>query len=907
MPELYLILQIAGAMLSLDLIILLFFRWDCMERKVLIVLFGDIFIFNVINVLSYMMPEEWVFTLGIYIYTALEMVFIVGITMIIISMSEYPLPRKLLLMESLYFAVLYVLLLTNHKHHLFFKTQTIKEINGRQIVLETPGVFKYMFRFGFLFVVLALFVFALVVYVKRQKEVQKGRRIKMKLLVIGTVIPLLGSILYVAGVLEESVAASLSMLAEGIIVMFSLNKYHFMDVIQSARDLVVDTMRLALIIIDEEFYYLDANQYAKKIYPELKELGEGSWLPDQMPDLYELFQKKQAERFSMGERQYECQASEVYHQGKMRGYALCIYDVTEQQNYMEQLKGLHQKAEQENEEKSLFLANASHEIRTPMNVILGMSEINLHKNTDPEMEYVLKSIYSAGKGLMNLINGILDFSKIEAGKMELQKAPYILEEILMDMANMVYTKLYQQPVEFSLEILGKVPAQLLGDSSKIRIILTNLLGNAMKYTEEGSICLQVEGTKRAEQEVSLTFRVKDTGTGMHQEEADHIFENYTQVGTYTEAREKGTGLGLAITKRMVELMEGTIDVESQIGKGTVFTVSVSQPSFGSRMLSNGRISREDVKHYLQNETVVEAVTAAYPGMKVLVVDDMETNAVITAGTLKLYQIDSDVAGSAQEAFQKMEEKSYDMLLIDQIMPGIDGVTMVKQIQRKQDWDQVPMIALTANRGRRNEMLLKDSGFDEVLEKPIDKERLEQILEEYLGQRRAKRAEVYRAYFRELDHIGGQLEQQLLENPEHFVIHVHGIKGASRNIGMTQLGNFAEQMEVDGREGRWEEVQKNLPEFLNLLNETKEKIERDIGNAPFAGRKTMGKKSRLEPEALKELSEAFEKFDLEQAEQIMQKLWEYEYDLGEQEFLESLQEDLENLDYELAVEKIRSFA
>lgn len=907
MPELYLILQIAGAMLSLDLIILLFFRWDCMERKVLIVLFGDIFIFNVINVLSYMMPEGWIFTLGIYVYTALEAIFIIGITMIIISMSEYPLPRRLLIVESLYFAVLYVLLLTNYRHHLFFRTQTIEEINGRQIVMETPGIFKYMFRFGFLFVVLALFVFALVVYVKRQKEVQKGKRVKMKLLVIGTVIPLFGSILYVTGAMEESAAASLSMLAEGIIVMFSLNKYHFLDVIQSARDLVVDTMRLALIIVDEEFYYLDSNQYAKTIYPDLGELEEGCWLPGQMPDLYELFQGKQENGLSLGERQYECQVSEVYHQGRMRGYALCIYDVTEQQKYMEQLKMLRQKAEQENEEKSLFLANASHEIRTPMNVILGMSEINLHKNTDPEMEYVLKSIYSAGKGLMNLINGILDFSKIEAGKMELQEAPYALEKILMDMANMVYTKLYQQPVKFSLEILGKVPVQLLGDSSKIRIILTNLLGNAMKYTEEGSICLQVEGREETEEEVSLVFRVKDTGTGMHQEEADHIFENYTQVGTYTEAREKGTGLGLAITKRMVELMEGTIGVESQIGKGTVFTVNVRQKPLGSQRLSEGRISREDVKHYLQNEMIVEQVNAAYPGMKVLVVDDMETNAVITAGTLKLYQIDSDIAGSAQEAFQKMEEKSYDMLLIDQIMPGMDGVTMVKQIQRKQDWDQVPMIALTANRGRKNEMLLKDSGFDEVLEKPIDKGKLEQILEIYLGQRRAKRAEVYSAYFRELDHIGGRLEQQLWENPENFVIHVHGIKGASRNIGMSQLGNFAEQMESDGREGRWEEVQKNLPEFLELLEETKEKIKKEIQNAPWTGRKSTGKKGSLEPEILRELSEAFENFDLEQAEQIMQKLWEYEYDPKEQKLLESLQEDMENLDYELAVEKIRAFA
>lgn len=902
MPELYLMLQIAGAMLALDLIILLFFRWDCIERKTLIVLFADIFIFNVINVLGYLLPEEWIFNLGNFAYTALEIVFIVGITVIIISMSECPLPKKLIALESLYFIVLYALLLTNDRHHLYFGRQNVMEVNGRQMIKETPGLFNYMFRFGFLSVVVALFIFALIVYVRRRSIVQRGKRVKMKLLVIGTVIPLFGSILYVTGLLEESAAASLSMLAEGVIVMFSLNKYHFLDVIQNARDVVVDTMRLALIIVDEEFYYLDSNQYAKMIYPGLKELEEGCYLPEKMPEIYGLFQEKQT--VSMGERHYECQVS---HERGMQGYALCIYDVTEQKKYMEQLEKMRQKAEQENEEKSLFLANASHEIRTHMNVILGMSEISMHRSANPEMEYVLKSIYSAGKGLMDMINGILDFSKIEAGKMELQEAPYSLEKILMDMANMAYTKLYQKSVDFSLEIGQMVPDQLMGDGSKIRIILTNLLGNAMKYTEEGTISLTVEGRWKDDGEASLTFQVRDTGTGMKEEDAAHIFENYTQVGEYTKARAQGTGLGLAITKRMAELMDGTITVESQIGRGTVFQVTVRQKCFDAKILDSQKISRENVRNYLRNETLVDQVSASYPGMAVLVVDDMRANALVAAGILELYQIESDIAGSAAEAFAMMEQKSYDMLFVDQLMPEMDGAAMAKQFRKKQDWDAVPMIALTGNRGAENELLLKNSGFDEVLEKPIDKGKLGKILEEYLGQRRERKSEVYRAYVRELKQIGGCLEQQLQENQENFVIYVHGIKGSSKNLGMMELGNFAERMEMAGRNGETEEIQKELPAFLQLLKETEEKIEKELANLCPAGEKQSCQREECDRELLMDLVKALEDFHLDQAEEIMKNLLNYTYEEKEQSFLDSLQEDIENLDYEIAAEKIKSFA
>lgn len=906
MPELYLMVQIAGAMLALDLIISLFFRWDCIERKTLIVLFSNIFIFNVINVLGYMLPQERIFRLGSYVYMALEIVFIIGITVIILSMSEYPLPKWMLTVESIYFIVLYLLFLTNSRHHLFYKERSVSEINERQVVWETPGIFSYMFKGGFLFVVVALFLFTLISYLKKKNIVQKSECIKRRLLLIGAAIPLIGSVCYMANILEESAAASLSMLVEGIIVMFSLNKYHYLDVIQNARDMVVDTMKLALVIVDEAFYYLDSNQYAKKIYPRLEEVTEGSYLPEQIPEIYGLLQKEQTTDFSIGEKSYECQVSKICHEGKMRGYALCIYDVTEQRKYMNQLVELRQKAEKKNEEKSLFLANASHEIRTPMNVILGMSEISLHKEHDPEMEYVLKSIYNAGKGLLDMINGILDFSKIEAGKMELQEAPYSLEKLLMDMANIVYSKLYQQPVEFSLEIAEGVPRQLIGDSSKIRIVLTNLLGNAMKYTSEGRIGLHVEKEDMGG-EVCLRFRIEDTGTGMKKEDTKHIFENYTQVGEHVDTREKGTGLGLAITKKMVELMQGTIEVESQMGKGTVFIVTVRQKALGEKSISYGSVSREDVTDYLKHEMVVEKVSASYPGMKVLVVDDVETNARVSAGILELYQIESDIANSAKEAFWMLEKKNYDMIFLDQMMPVMDGVAMIEQLRRKQNWDQIPVIAVTANRGAANAALLKKSGFDGILEKPMDKKKLEQILSEYLGQRREKRAEIFRIYLRELDRMGSRLETQFQEDLSEFVISVHGIKGASRNVGMMELGDFAEKMEMAGRREEREEIREYLPEFRKLLEETRQKAESETKGWNPVKDSQKRQKGILKPEILRNLSDALGNFDLDQAEEIMGNLLEYEYTEAEQKFLEALQEDMENLDYEKAEEKINSFA
>ena len=385
-----------------------------------------------------------------------------------------------------------------------------------------------------------------------------------------------------------------------------------------------------------------------------------------------------------------------------------------------------QKALAASEAMSTFLANMSHEIRTPINAVLGMDEMILRESGDESIRGYAKNIASAGRTLLSLINDILDFSKIESGSIEITESPYELSSMLSDVINMIQLKASGKGLKLKVEVNPATPEQLAGDEIRIRQILLNIMNNAVKYTDKGSITLNVRFEKLNKSAINLILSVTDTGIGIKEEDIDKLFDKFKRLDIDRNKTVEGSGLGLAITSQLVKQMDGDIRVESIYGKGTTFVVTIPQKltSDSTIGLFTGKPAKKD-----ENEEKHKEVFRA-PSARILVVDDTPMNLVVVKELLKETRIHIDEALSGVECLKKLESEHYDLLLLDYRMPEMDGIETLKRIKEKGIYN-FPVIALTANAisGAR-EKFLKE-GFDDYITKPIDCDRLEKLLMMYL--------------------------------------------------------------------------------------------------------------------------------------------------------------------------------
>jgi PAS domain S-box-containing protein len=391
-------------------------------------------------------------------------------------------------------------------------------------------------------------------------------------------------------------------------------------------------------------------------------------------------------------------------------------------------------AEQGNRAKSAFIAQMSHEIRTPMNAILGISEIQLRdKRLSAAAEEGFRKIYDSGKLLLNIINDILDFSKIDAGKMDIIPTQYDIPSLISDTVELCRLYFESKPIGLNLQVNENTPLELIGDVLRIRQILNNLLSNAFKYTKAGEVRLSVAAEQGSVDEtVLLVFTVEDTGQGMTQEQTDRIFDAYSRFNTDTNSAIPGTGLGMHITKRLIDMMGGEIFVESESGKGTVFTVRLPQKSCGSAVcgaalaasLQNSSFNNTPLKQSAQIEY------AHMPYGRVLVVDDVEINLYIAKGLLEPYGMHVETAASGVEAIEKIHDGNvYDIVFMDHMMPGMDGM-QATNILRNSGYTR-PIVALTANAISGQAEMFLANGFDRFISKPIDSRVLDHVLTELI--------------------------------------------------------------------------------------------------------------------------------------------------------------------------------
>jgi len=392
-------------------------------------------------------------------------------------------------------------------------------------------------------------------------------------------------------------------------------------------------------------------------------------------------------------------------------------------NFLKSLHKIIDSLETTSRYKSDFLARMSHEIRTPMNAILGMSELAMRERDIARTHEHVLTIKKSCVNLLSIINSILDFSKIESGKLEIVPADYLFASMIDDVANIIKMRVLEPRLEFRIDIDSRIPKSLIGDEAKVRQVMLNILNNAVKYTSKGFVSFRVSGMMVDTDNVILTIEISDSGAGIKEEDIGRLFRDFEQLDLSRNGKIEGTGLGLAITRNLVKAMGGQISVRSEYGKGSTFTVTLPQG-----------ISR---KITFDSERPVSRFIA--PGARVLVVDDVTINLMVAEGLLKLYQIQIHTCISGEEAIEAVQREEYDLVFMDHMMPGMDGMEATAAIRslEGEGFQKLPIVALTANAISGMEEMFLENGFNDYLSKPIDIQKLNVILEKWIPAEKQK--------------------------------------------------------------------------------------------------------------------------------------------------------------------------
>ena len=410
------------------------------------------------------------------------------------------------------------------------------------------------------------------------------------------------------------------------------------------------------------------------------------------------------------------------------GYIAVLYDLTEKRNFIRQLQESEHAADMANHAKSNFLARMSHEIRTPINGVIGMNEMILEKSTQNEVIEYAKMVKTSAHHLIELVNDILDISKIEANHMVIENNVYLFRELLCELYVSLGVRAKEKKLDFTIQFQKPMPVSLNGDEKKVRQILMNIAGNAIKYTRQGSVTMMIDSFVEQDQ-YFVKADVTDTGVGIAAENIDKIFDAFERVDAEGNRNIEGTGLGLSIVKSLVELMGGRIEVQSTLGEGSTFTVILPQ-----RPVSEETFDQLDREDAATAESDVQKLSISIPDKKILVVDDNEINRIVASGLLAYTKATIETAESGRECLELVRKNKYDFILLDHLMPEMDGIEVLRELKNMSEnqSSNAVHIVLTANAIQGAKQQYLSEGFDDYLSKPIDILEVEKVLKKYLS-------------------------------------------------------------------------------------------------------------------------------------------------------------------------------
>ena len=398
--------------------------------------------------------------------------------------------------------------------------------------------------------------------------------------------------------------------------------------------------------------------------------------------------------------------------------------------------------------KDTFFASMSHEIRTPINSIIGLNELILRENPSQEVQEYARNIQNASKMLLSLVNDVLDLSQLQIKKMELMEAEYDTAKMFHEVVDMMQVRAEEKKLKLLVRIDKNLPSKLLGDERRLKQIIINILANAVKYTETGAITLSCVFEKPSEERVQLRISVADTGIGIRKEELEYLFDAFRRVDTQKNQKIEGTGLGLAITKQLLDLMGGDISVDSIYTQGSEFTITLEQKIIDETPIGEF----EDLK---QNQSLATYYSKSFeaPEARLLIVDDDDLNLIITTKLLQDTKMTIDIAANAEECLRKTKKYYYNLILMDYMMPGMDGSELLKNIRKQENGlcKHTDIVLLSANIYADKYVEYMQMGFDGILEKPVDAIRLEEevlkhIPDDLIEYRRDANANIKGEYF-----------------------------------------------------------------------------------------------------------------------------------------------------------------
>lgn len=652
----------------------------------------------------------------------------------------------------------------------------------------------------------------------------------------------------------------------GLSVFFNLKlsktKPPAVDSVHAAtREILNHDVGAVLILSDSEQILFYNNEF-EQLFPKIATVANIS----EIPALRKLFSAKEyvSEELS---KIYEIRCEFLDEDGSASRF-LWLTDITNHYKTNKNLQELKDMADAANKAKSNFLANMSHEIRTPINTILGMDEIIIREATEQPIIGYAENIRDASTTLLSLVNDLLDFSKIECGKMEILPVEYEIANVLSEIMNMIEIKVANKGLEFTPVVAEDLPYLLYGDDVRLRQIIINILTNAVKYTKEGSVVLKVDWKEAGDSSINLIVSVTDTGIGIKPEDLDKLFVSFERIEERRNRNIEGTGLGLSITKQLLELMGSDLNVRSDYGVGSTFSFVLKQGIRDRKPIGKFRekyaYSREKHKKY--------RTTFVAPNARILVVDDNAMNISVVEGLLKSTQIKVDKASGGLEALDLCAENYYDLILMDHMMPNIDGIETLHRLKEMDGPNQdTPVIVLTANAVSGAKEMYEAEGFIDYMSKPIQGKPLEEKILEYLPESRyvlveydkveqdifsklwksianeitadyqfeqidvtaaVESAEGSKETFRFLlesfrDNAAKNKNDIITsyeaEDYTNYTIYVHALKSTSKMVGALVLSEKARLLEMAGKEQNIDYIKESHEEAMELFDKLSEEI------------------------------------------------------------------------------------
>ncbi len=503
-------------------------------------------------------------------------------------------------------------------------------------------------------------------------------------------------------------------------LLLTIHNNNLYPVRHDTQRAILDNTEDIIVSIDSSGGFEYANKAARNFFPLLTEFPYGQILKGADEKVDGLLALSDGDSFDTEDRSYKCTVLELESKGKNTGRVYWVNDITKDKQHLNEVLALKANADNANKAKSQFLANMSHEIRTPINAVLGMDEIILRETKEISTREYAKIIDNAGKTLLSLINDILDLSKIEAGKMELICSDYDVYAMLTDLIVMARFQADEKALELKLKVSEKLPKILYGDEKRVRQIITNIITNAIKYTEVGFVSIDIKCRQEDDDSVTLVVSVRDTGIGIKESDMKKLFGSFERIENETTHKTEGTGLGMSISTQLLDLMQGRMTVDSTFGEGSKFTLYIPQK------IGNESAFLESKKH------IVRTGTFTAPDADILIVDDNAANLAVATMLLANTKIRCDTVPSGEAFLEAVGGKHYDLIFLDYRMPGMDGIEAFKRfLEGGHRCVGVPVIMMTAEAENGAEEIFLSLGMNDYLSKPIIPALYESLIKKYL--------------------------------------------------------------------------------------------------------------------------------------------------------------------------------